>query len=126
MIARIDHLVLTVRSLDATCAFYQRVLGFRRVDAPGQPTALLFGGQKINVHKVGHTFEPKAKTPTPGAADFCLVADRSLSELRAHLAACDVAVELGPVERTGALGAMMSVYFRDPDGNLVEVSEYQR
>jgi catechol 2,3-dioxygenase-like lactoylglutathione lyase family enzyme len=125
VIAGIDHFVLTVRSVDDTCAFYQRVLGFKRVDAPNRPTALLFGTQKINVHESGHTFEPKAKVPTPGSADFCLVAGRPLSEICASLAANGVAVEVGPVERIGARGAMMSVYFRDPDGNLVEVSEYR-
>ena len=126
MIARIDHFVLTVRSLDATCAFYERISGFRRVDSPDQPTALVFGRQKINLHEVGHTFDPKATTPTPGAGDFCLVTERSISDVRAHLEACKVAIEVGPVRRAGALGTMTSVYFRDPDGNLVEVSEYER
>ena len=126
MISHIDHFVLTVRSLEATCAFYERVLGFRRVDTAGVPTALTFGKQKINVHEAGHTFEPKAKAPTPGSADFCLITDRPLQEFRDHLEACGVAVEVGPVARQGAQGAMISVYFRDPDGNLVEVSEYQR
>jgi catechol 2,3-dioxygenase-like lactoylglutathione lyase family enzyme len=124
MITHIDHFVLTVRSLDDTCAFYERVLGFRRVDAPGLPTALTFGKQKINVHEAGHTFEPKAEAPSPGSADFCLISDRPLDAFRAHLQACGVAVEIGPVARQGAQGAMMSVYFRDPDGNLVEVSAY--
>ncbi|TIS78128.1 MAG: VOC family protein [Mesorhizobium sp.] len=124
MIAGIDHFVLTVRSVEDTCAFYQRVLGFKRLDEPDRPTALLFGTQKINVHEVGRTFEPKAKAPTPGSADFCLVAVRPLSEICASLAANGVGVEVGPVERIGARGPMMSVYFRDPDGNLVEVSEY--
>ncbi|RWE57283.1 VOC family protein [Mesorhizobium sp.] len=124
MIAGIDHFVLTVRSVEDTCAFYQRVLGFRRLDEPDRPTALLFGTQKINVHDVGRTFEPKAKAPTPGSVDFCLVAARPLSEICASLAANGVGVEVGPVERIGARGPMMSVYFRDPDGNLVEVSEY--
>ena len=124
MISRIDHFVLTVRSLDETCAFYERVLGFRRVDAAGLPTALVFGQQKINVHEAGHTFEPKAKVATPGAGDFCLVTDRPIAKLQAHLQTCGVAVEVGPVRRTGAMGPMTSVYFRDPDGNLVEVSEY--
>ncbi|RWL18911.1 MULTISPECIES: VOC family protein [Mesorhizobium] len=124
MIAGIDHFVLTVRSVEDTCAFYQRVLGFRRLDEPDRPTALLFGTQKINVHDVGRTFEPKAKAPTPGSADFCLVAARPLLEICASLAANGVGVEVGPVERIGARGPMMSVYFRDPDGNLVEVSEY--
>ncbi|TPK90584.1 VOC family protein [Mesorhizobium sp. B2-4-12] len=126
MIVGIDHFVLTVASLEATCAFYQRVLGFERVDTPGRPTALAFGRQKINVHEAGRTFEPKAKLPTPGSGDFCLVTDRPLSEFLASLEARGVVVELGPVERIGARGPMMSVYFRDPDGNLVEVSQYLR
>ncbi|MDX8503571.1 VOC family protein [Mesorhizobium sp. VK4C] len=124
MIAGIDHLVLTVRSVEATCDFYQRVLGMRRLDEPSRPTALLFGSQKINLHEVGRTFEPKARTPTLGAGDFCLVAAVPLAEIQASLAANGVTIEVGPVERSGARGRMMSVYFRDPDGNLVEVSEY--
>ncbi|MEI9411084.1 VOC family protein [Mesorhizobium salmacidum] len=126
MIVGIDHFVLTVVSLDATCAFYQRVLGFERVDTPGRPTALAFGNQKINVHEISRTFEPKAKSPTPGSGDFCLITDRPLDEFLAGLEANHVMVELGPVERIGAQGPMMSVYFRDPDGNLVEVSQYPR
>ncbi|CAH2396300.1 VOC family protein [Mesorhizobium ventifaucium] len=126
MIAGIDHLVLTVSSVEGTCAFYQRVLGFKRVDTPNLPTALLFGSQKINVHEAGHTFEPKAKAPTPGSADFCLIAARPLAEICASLAANGVAIEVGPVERIGARGPMISVYFRDPDGNLVEISDYNR
>ena len=122
MISHIHHFVLTVRSLEATCAFYERVLGFRRIDTPDRPTALAFGRQKINVHEAGHTFEPKAKAPTSGSADFCLITDRSLQEFRDHLEACGISVEVGPVVRQGAQGAMISVYFRDPDGNLVEVS----
>ncbi len=124
MIAGIDHFVLTVRSLEVTCDFYQNVLGMRRLDEPNRPTALLFGNQKINLHEVGRTFEPKAKAPTPGSGDFCLVAAVPLAEIQAGLEANGVAIEAGPVERTGARGSMMSVYFRDPDGNLVEVSEY--
>jgi catechol 2,3-dioxygenase-like lactoylglutathione lyase family enzyme len=125
MIARIDHLVLTVQSLDATCDFYTTCLDFRRVDSPGRPTALLFGQQKFNVHQADHTFDPKARTPTPGSADFCLVADVRLTELVDRLAQHQVAIELGPVEREGARGPMRSIYFRDPDGNLVEVSQYR-
>ncbi|MER8806211.1 VOC family protein [Mesorhizobium australicum] len=124
MIAGIDHFVLTVRSVEATCDFYRRVLGMRRLDQPNRPTALLFGSQKINLHQVGRTFEPKARTPTPGSGDFCLVSAVPLAEIQAGLAAEGVAIEVGPVERVGAQGAMMSVYFRDPDDNLVEVSEY--
>ncbi|TPL49530.1 VOC family protein [Mesorhizobium sp. B2-4-6] len=125
MIAGIDHFVLTVRSVEATCDFYERVLGMRRLDEPNRPTALLFGVQKINLHEVGRTFEPKAKTPTPGSGDFCLVAAVPLAEVQASLEANGVAIEVGPVLRTGARGPMMSVYFRDPDDNLVEVSEYR-
>jgi len=125
MIAGIDHFVLTVRSVEATCGFYGRVLGMRRLDEPNRPTALLFGSQKINVHEVGRTFEPKARTPTPGSGDFCLVAAVPLAEVQASLEAHGVAIEVGPVERIGARGPMMSVYFRDPDDNLVEVSEYR-
>lgn len=124
MIAGIDHFVLTVRSVEASCDFYQRVLGMRRLDEPNRPTALLFGSQKINLHEVGRTFEPKAKAPTLGSGDFCLVAAVPLAEVQASLKANGVAIEVGPVERTGARGPMMSVYFRDPDDNLVEVSEY--
>ena len=126
MISHIDHFVLTVRSLDATCRFYERVLGFMRVDIEGLPTALTFGHQKINLHEADHTFEPKAAKPTIGSGDFCLIADRPLSQLRAHLEAEGIAIELGPVKRTGAQGLMTSLYFRDPDGNLIEVSEYDR
>ncbi|MBZ9965159.1 VOC family protein [Mesorhizobium sp. BR1-1-2] len=124
MIAGIDHFVLTVRSVEASCAFYQRVLGLKRLDEPERPTALLFGNQKINLHEIGRTFEPKAKAPTPGSGDFCLVAATPLADIRASLDANGVAVEVGPVERSGARGRMMSIYFRDPDDNLVEVSEY--
>jgi catechol 2,3-dioxygenase-like lactoylglutathione lyase family enzyme len=126
MISHIDHFVLTVRSLDATCRFYERVLGFMRVDIAGLPTALTFGHQKINLHEAGRNFEPAAAMPTVGSGDFCLIADRPLAEFRAHLEAEGVAIELGPVERTGAQGTMTSIYFRDPDGNLIEVSEYDR
>ena len=102
MIAGIDHFVLTVRSVEATCDFYRRVLGFERVDAPGRPTALAFGNQKINLHELGRTFEPKANAPTPGSGDFCLITDRPLGEVCDRLANNGVMVEVGPVERIGA------------------------
>jgi catechol 2,3-dioxygenase-like lactoylglutathione lyase family enzyme len=125
MIERIDHLVLTVQSLEATCDFYTGCLDFQRVDSPGGgPTALRFGQQKINLHQADHTFDPKARRPTTGSADFCLVAAVPLQEVADRLARHHVAVELGPVERAGALGPMQSIYFRDPDGNLLEVSQY--
>jgi catechol 2,3-dioxygenase-like lactoylglutathione lyase family enzyme len=108
MIDRFDHIVLTVRSLEATLSFYERV----------------FGRQKINVHESDRTFEPKAARPTPGAADFCLITHRSMDEIIAHLNDCGVTPVLGPVARVGAEGPMTSVYIRDPDANLVEISGY--
>jgi catechol 2,3-dioxygenase-like lactoylglutathione lyase family enzyme len=124
MIDRIDHLVLTVRSLETSCEFYCRVLGFERLDVPGRPTALKFGTQKINLHETGHPFEPKAANPAPGAGDFCLITAWPIEDVMKHLNSHGVEVELGPVEREGAQGPMQSVYFRDPDMNLVEVSRY--
>ncbi|HWI29113.1 MAG TPA: VOC family protein [Stellaceae bacterium] len=126
-IDRIDHLVLTVRDLDAALHFYELVLGARIVPPPsGQgPTAIAFGRQKINLHVAGKEFEPKATHPTVGAGDFCLITDQPIETVIAHLEECGVAPELGPVPRFGALGRMMSVYFRDPDGNLVEVAKYE-
>lgn len=123
VIDRLDHLVLTVRDIAATCAFYERVLGLGVVRWEGR-TALHLGRQKINLHQAGREFEPKAARATPGSGDFCLIATTPLEAVQAHLAACGVAVELGPVPKEGALGAMRSLYFRDPDGNLVEVSTY--
>ncbi len=122
LIARIDHFVLTVASIDATCAFYGRVLGMGTVTFAGGRKALAFGHQKINLHEVGREFEPKAQRPTSGSGDFCLISDTPLDAIITHLKAQDVAIELGPVDRTGAVGPLRSVYFRDPDGNLVEVS----
>jgi catechol 2,3-dioxygenase-like lactoylglutathione lyase family enzyme len=124
MIDRFDHVVLTVRSLEATLDFYERALGFKSEFRPGAPAALKFGRQKINVHEREGAFEPKAAEPTPGSADFCLITPRPIEEIIAHLRSCGVAIELGPVARHGALGPMKSVYFRDPDGNLLEVSRY--
>ena len=124
MITGIDHFVLTVRSVEKTLSFYERALGIAPIIAPGRPTAMRVGTQKINLHEVGYTFEPKAATPLPGSGDFCLVTDREMTEILAHLDQCRIGVELGPVARTGAGGPMMSIYFRDPDNNLVEDSRY--
>jgi catechol 2,3-dioxygenase-like lactoylglutathione lyase family enzyme len=124
MIERIDHFVLTVRSRDVTCKFYERVLQFERVEIQGQPTALKVGAQKISVHETGHEFGPKAKLPTPGSADFCVITNRPLAEVLSQVESCGIVIECGPVKRIGPQGTMMSIYFRDPDGNLIEVSEY--
>ncbi len=123
-IARIDHIVLTVADIEATCGFYRRALGMEVVEFAAGRKALRFGPHKINLHQQGQEFEPKARRPTPGSADVCLIAETPLDEAVAHLRAQGVSIELGPVERDGALGSIRSVYFRDPDGNLIEVSEY--
>lgn len=121
-IDRIDHFVLTVRDPEATCAFYSRVLGMHPVTFAGGRKALAFGNQKINLHQAGREFEPKAERPVPGSADFCLITSVPLAEVMAHLESCGVAIIEGPVAKTGAMGPLRSVYFRDPDSNLVEVS----
>jgi catechol 2,3-dioxygenase-like lactoylglutathione lyase family enzyme len=123
-IDRLDHLVLTVADLEKTCDFYERVLGMSAVTFGEGRRALVFGRQKINLHLAGREFDPKAQLPTPGSADLCFIAETPLDQALAHLARCEVAVIEGPVERTGALGPMLSVYFRDPDSNLIEVSNY--
>lgn len=121
-IDHLDHLVLTVASIDESCDFYTRVLGMG-VETFGEGRkALTFGNQKINLHRAGHEFEPKAKRPTSGSGDLCFISTTPLDDIVVHLAAEGVAIEEGPVHRTGATGPILSVYFRDPDGNLIEVS----
>lgn len=119
-----DHIVLVVRDLDATTDFYTRVLGMRAVTFGGGRRALTFGSSKINLHRAGKEFEPGAHRPTPGSADICLTVHQPVGDVVAELGRLGVAVEEGPVPRTGALGPMTSVYVRDPDGNLVELSSY--
>jgi catechol 2,3-dioxygenase-like lactoylglutathione lyase family enzyme len=121
---RIDHLVLTVFDLERTLDFYGRVLGMQPITFAGGRRGLAFGRQKLNLHQAGREFEPKALKPTPGSIDLCFATESPVAEVIAHLASCGVAIAEGPVKKTGALGPMMSVYFRDPDGNLVEVSNY--
>jgi catechol 2,3-dioxygenase-like lactoylglutathione lyase family enzyme len=120
----LDHFVLTVRDVDATVAFYTRVLGMEAITFGVGRRVLAFGAQKINLHEAGREFEPKALHPTPGAADLCFITSASPPSVLAHLQACGVEVLEGPVSRTGARGLIVSVYFRDPDGNLLEVSSY--
>ncbi|MGK8706810.1 VOC family protein [Metapseudomonas otitidis] len=124
MLQRIDHLVLTVADIPRTVDFYQRVLGMRHEVFGEGRSALAFGQQKLNLHQAGREFEPKAAHPLPGAIDLCLVTTWPLERLLAHLAAEGVAVEEGPVRRTGALGPIESVYVRDPDDNLIEIGRY--
>jgi catechol 2,3-dioxygenase-like lactoylglutathione lyase family enzyme len=118
----LDHLVLTVADIDRTRDFYERVLGMEPVVFGEGRHALAFGTQKINLHEAGREFEPKAATPTPGSADLCFLTNSSVAEVVEHLEANSVEIIEGPVRRTGATGPIMSVYFRDPDGNLLEVS----
>jgi len=121
---RIDHLVLTVFDIDRTLDFYGRVLGMEPITFAGGRRGLAFGRQKLNLHQAGREFEPKALKPTPGSIDLCFATEAPLADVIAHLKSCGVAIAEGPVKKTGALGPMMSVYFRDPDGNLIEVSNY--
>lgn len=125
---RIDHLVLTVDDIEATLEFYERALGLRRelFRGPDGQTryALTLGRQKINLQDRSTETPTKARRPTLGSGDFCLIAAAPLDDVVAHLRAENVAIEAGPVPRRGALGPLRSIYFRDPDGNLVEVAEY--
>ena len=121
-IERIDHIVLTVRDIVATCDFYTRVLGFEVVRFGDGRIALAFGSQKINLHQAGAEFEPRAMAATPGSGDLCLISITPVAQIIEHLAACGVTVIEGPVAKTGATGPLNSVYFRDPDDNLIEVS----
>ena len=124
-IDRIDHIVLTVKDVEITCAFYTKVLGMREIIFGNGRKALSFGDQKINLHQLGKEFEPKALKPTAGSADLCFITTNPLTEVIKHVNSCNVNVIEGPVERTGAIGRIISIYFRDPDGNLIEVSSYE-
>jgi catechol 2,3-dioxygenase-like lactoylglutathione lyase family enzyme len=123
VIDHLDHLVLTVASIDATVAFYTSALGMELITF-GNRKALRFGEQKINLHQAGKEFEPKAVHPTPGSGDLCFITKAPLKQVISHLEASNCAIELGPVARDGALGEMLSIYIRDPDFNLIEISNY--
>ncbi|MEM1096292.1 MAG: VOC family protein [Bacteroidota bacterium] len=124
MVTHLDHIVLTVRDLGATVAFYTTVLGMEEVTFGQGRKALRFGHQKINLHEAGQEFEPKAARPMPGSADLCFIASTPVAEVAARVRQAGVSVIEGPVRRTGAMGPLHSIYFRDPDGNLIEVSNY--
>jgi catechol 2,3-dioxygenase-like lactoylglutathione lyase family enzyme len=124
-ITGLDHLVLTVADIDSTVDFYTRVLGMSARTFGGGRTALHFGNSKINLHRAGAEIQPCAKAPTPGSADICLITAGGIRAVLDRLTAQEVAVELGPVTRTGARGTITSCYVRDPDGNLVEIGTYE-
>lgn len=125
-IKSIDHLVITAGNLAKTVEFYSRVLGMEHVEFGNGLHAMHFGGQKFNIHNLSTDVTPKARNIAPGSEDFCLLTDTPISEVVTHLNACGVEIEEGPVSRSGAAGILESVYFRDPDGNLVEVSNVVR
>ena len=122
----LDHLVLTVRDIDATCDFYHRVLGMRVITFGEGRVALRFGNQKINLHPAGNEFQPCAAAAQPGAADLCFEVDADPQAVLAHIRAEGVEPLEGPVPRTGALGPITSIYFRDLDGNLIELASYEK
>lgn len=119
---QIDHLVLTVRNICDTIAFYTRVLGMEEVTFGEGRKALAFGTQKINLHEAGREFEPKALHPKPGSADLCFLTAEPLARVVKHMENCGVDILEGPIERTGAQGPIESIYIRDPDGNLLEIA----
>ena len=124
LISHLDHLVLTVANIERSCEFYTIVLQMEEINFKGRK-ALKFGHSKINLHEVGHEFEPKAMHPRTGSADICLITQLPIDEFVEHLGRCKVALIEGPVNRTGARSELVSVYFRDPDGNLIEVANEQ-
>jgi len=124
-IDRLDHLVLTVTDVEATIGFYTTVLGMIAVSFAAGRRALRFVNQKINLHPATQPITPHARKPTSGSADLCFIATTPIGEVIEHLARQGIVIELGPVPRTGARGLITSVYIRDPDGNLIEVSNYQ-
>lgn len=123
-IDHLDHLVLTVKDIAATTSFYAQILGMEVVTFGQGRVALCFGSQKINLHQSGQEFEPKAYQPMPGSVDLCFITSTPLVEVINHLGSCHVVIVEGPVQRTGARGSILSIYFRDPDLNLIEVANY--
>jgi catechol 2,3-dioxygenase-like lactoylglutathione lyase family enzyme len=123
-ISKIDHLVLTVKDIEASCVFYTTVLGMEEISFEAGRKAVAFGDHKINFHQVGKELEPKALRPTPGSGDLCFTTAEPLPEVIVHLQNMGIEIIEGPVKRTGATGSMTSVYIRDPDQNLIEVATY--
>ena len=121
-ISNIDHIVLTVKDIDKTIQFYQSVMEMEKENFGDGRIALKFGSQKINLHEYGNEFEPKATKPVPGSEDLCFITETELEKAISHVKSKGISIIEGPVKRTGAVGTISSFYFRDPDGNLIEVS----
>ena len=124
-INRLDHLVLTVKDIDKTVDFYTKVLGIEKEIFKGTRVALKFGNQKINLHQLGNEFEPKAFNVKDGSADLCFIIDTPLIEAKNYIESLNSVIEEGIVSRTGANGEIDSIYLRDPDLNLIELSNYK-
>lgn len=124
-INRLDHLVLTVKDINKTVDFYTQILGMEKEIFKGTRVALKFGNQKINLHQLGNEFEPKAFNIKDGSADLCFIIDTPLSEAKNHIESLGIKIIEGIVSRTGALGEIESIYLRDPDKNLIELSNYK-
>ncbi|MGV8981641.1 VOC family protein [Clostridium sp.] len=123
-IIHLDHLVLTVKDIETSCKFYHEVLGLKIITVGQGKRAALCGQSKLNFYESGMEINPKANKPTPGSGDLCLVTSETLSQVVQHFGKMAISIEVGPVERKGAFGAMTSIYIRDPDANLVEISSY--
>lgn len=123
-VMRVDHLVLTVKNIEVTSQFYSKVLGMDIVTFGEGRIALTFGEQKINLHQLGNEFDPKAAQVQSGSADLCFITHTSINEVQSHIESQGVTIIDGPIQRTGAIGKIISVYLRDPDGNLIELSNY--
>lgn len=121
---RLDHLVLTVQNVEKTCQFYAKALGIKSVTFGSGSKALCLGAQRIKLQQRGQESEPKAGTATPGSGDFCFITQTDLEQVVQHLVSCNIEVIDGPIRRSGTNGPMTSIYFRDPDLNLVQVSAY--
>jgi len=123
-IQQLDHLVLTVRSIQKSIDFYTRILGMESIEFGNGRQALKFGQQKINLHPVSNTFKPHANQPVPGSADLCFICDTTIQQIIRKLKEKSIPLECGPIERTGARGKILSIYIRDPDNNLIELANY--
>ncbi len=122
-IQQLDHLVLTVNNIKGSIDFYTQILGMQLVEFGDNRKALKFGSQKINLHEMGKEFKPHAYTPTCGSADLCFIVKTKLETVEKELIKNKIEIEQGPIKRTGSTGPILSLYIRDPDNNLIELSQ---